>query len=92
MDIQIFWIEIALFLFTISLIFLFFLTSLFQKKRIEKKLDQIFLEVRDLNLRITIVETRLEERFSPGLPRLPQKTNVTKAPGKRGRPRKIVEK
>jgi len=56
----------------------------------EKKLDQIYMEVRDLNLRVTIVETRLEERYDfPSLPAQHSSApQISAPPKKRGRPRK----
>lgn len=82
----IFWIFSVAFSFGILFSLALFLLSLSQKKRIEKKLDDILLEVRDMTLRITILETRVEERA--GKPSITYSSGVTKVANKRGRPPK----
>lgn len=84
-----FWILFGLLLFTLLVILIFFVASSFQKKRIEQKLNDVFLEVRELNLRVTVVETRVEERMPQMYPVLPQ-ISESSAP-KRGRPKKKIE-
>lgn len=64
----------------------YFCISLIQKKRMENKVDQILTEVRGLDLRITVLETRMEERSST--PREIVASSTTSIPAKRGRPRK----
>jgi len=65
------------------------LSGLFYKKKINAKLDKIFLELREYQTRITILETRVSERslfFHPS-----EKTKELQAKRKRGRPRKNSE-
>lgn len=86
-----FWIQFSLLLFAILVMIVFFVASQMQKRRMEQKLDNVFFEVRELNLRVTIVETRFEERIphfqiSSSPPQI-----SAKPPAKRGRPRKIQE-
>lgn len=88
-----FWILFSLILFAVLVMIIFFFASLTHRKRIERRLDEVFFEVRELNLRVTIVETRLEERVpmmqishAPS----PQLASPSTAK-KRGRPRKSSE-
>lgn len=83
-----FWIGFGTLCFGIFLMLLFFALGALQKKRIEKKLDQIFVEVRDLNLRVTILETRMEERQYSSVLSIPSKDTPKPVTSKRGRPRK----
>lgn len=89
-----FWILFSLILFAILVMILFFFSSLIHRKRIEQKLDEVFFEVRELNLRVTIVETRMEERIpliaSADTGAMPKLAPMP-AGRKRGRPRKSVE-
>ena len=65
--------------------------SYVQKKRLREKLDGIFFETRELNLRMTIVETRLEERLPANLNLaipIEEKSSDVIPKRKRGRPRK----
>lgn len=55
--------------------------------RVEHKLQELLVETRDLNLRTTIVETRLEERSFLR----PENRALLGSKPKRGRPRKVVE-
>jgi hypothetical protein len=95
MDLNIFtfWIQFSLVLFAILVMIIAFLFSQSQKKRIERRLDQVLFEVRELNLRVTVVETRQEERMPQWHPHpmmVPQLTSEPTAK-KRGRPRKAQE-
>ena len=59
----------------------------------EKRLEQVFFEVRELNLRVTVVETRQEERVQnwAAIPfHSPQIASEPTAK-KRGRPKKSFE-
>lgn len=88
-----FWILFALLLFAIFLMITISIFSQIQKKRLEMRLEEVFFEVRELNLRVTIVETRMEERsgitISPAVS--PPQLGTPAAPKKRGRPKKISQ-
>lgn len=85
-----FWMVFGTLCFGLMLMILFFALAAAQKGRMEKKLDQIFEEVRDLNLRVTILETRMEERAGVAAV-LPSASTPKALRAKRGRPRKNPE-
>jgi hypothetical protein len=75
---------------------IFFLISLVEKKKQEQKLTDLFIEMKNLSLRITVVETRMEERmmYLHGSSRLSSISHSSSLASpnnakKRGRPRKI---
>lgn len=85
-----FWILFSLLILGIFVMIVFFSASYLQKKRMERRLDQVFFEVRELNMRVVVVETRLEERSSiPSLPNHPI-AEIPSTPVRRGRPKKVV--
>jgi uncharacterized protein (DUF58 family) len=88
-----FWILFSLILFAIFIMVTISIFSQIQKKRLERRLEEVFFEVRELNLRVTIVETRLEERV-PMMQVSHAPSLQLAAPSqakKRGRPRKNAE-
>lgn len=87
-----FWILFSLILFATFVMIMVFFFSQAQKKRMERRIDQVLFEVRELNLRVTVVETRQEERVPQwnSLQYAPQ-PSLESTPKKRGRPRKNPE-
>lgn len=63
-----------------------FLILSHENERNQDKLKDIYIELKTLNLRTSIVETRLEERH-----KMLDVGSSPSSPGKRGRPRKVVE-
>ena len=52
-------------------------------ENVEKTLDQILERMQDVNLRVTVVETRMEERV-PALSMSPRPRRIRQAPRRRG--------
>ena len=85
-----FWILFSLLVFGLLITVIFFSASFLQKKRIERRLDQVFFEVRELNLRVVVVETRMEERTSITPSSLQPVAEIGTKPARRGRPKKVT--
>lgn len=54
---------------------------------LDSKLQDMHLEIKSLVLRLAVVETRIEERSD----RLLETSIPKSSPGKRGRPKKVIE-
>ena len=85
-----FWIEIFLLLFALLSFLLLGIFSYFRKKVFEKKMEELHLEVRELKLRVSIIEARFEERLNILLHARPP-SQISESP-KRGRPKKSETK
>lgn len=58
-------------------------TLLSKLENVEKKLDHILERMQDINLRVTVVETRMEERI-PALSMSPRPRRIRQAPRRKG--------